>query len=127
VKILFTIIIFLSSLNAVEVLVSKVNINYKNILDPQNLYIKNIAKDIRCTTFDKNLLKKAKYQAKRYIIKGTPICYKDVQKVIINTVKFDFGNIEIQRVGKIVSENKDYVKIKNYDGKIIKIYKNGQN
>jgi len=127
VKNLFIVFIFIFNINAAEVLVSKVNINYKNILDPKDLYIKNIAKDIRCTTFDKNLLKKAKYQAKRYIIKGTPICYKDVQKFIIDQVKADFGNIEIQRVGKIVSENKDYVKIKNYDGKIIKIYKNGQN
>jgi hypothetical protein len=127
VKNLFIIFIFLLNINASEVLVSKVNINYKSILDANNLYMQNIEKNIRCTTFDKKLLKKSKYQAKRYIIKGTPICYKDVQKVVIDQVKFDFGNIEIQRVGKVVSENKDYVKIKNYDGKIIKIYKNGQN
>ena len=115
------------NLNANQVLVSKYNINYKNILNQNDLYLKYISKDIRCTTFDKKLLKDGKYQVKRYIIKDTPICYKDVQKVIVNQVKFDFGNIEIKRNGKIIGENKDYIKIKNYDGKIIKIYKNGQN
>jgi len=115
------------NLNATQVLVSKHSINYKNILNSNNLYLKNISKDIRCTTFNKELLKAGKYQAKRYIIKDTPICYKDVQKVIVNQVKFDFGNIEIKRNGKVIGENKDYVKIKNYDGKVIKIYKNGQN
>jgi len=127
VKSLIIIFLIILNLNATQVLVSKYNINYKNILNSNDLYLKNISKDIRCTTFDKSLLQKAKYQAKRYIIKDTAICYKDVQKVIVNKVRFDFGNIEIQRNGKVIGENKKYVKIKNYDGKVIKIYKNGQN
>ena len=126
-KIIFIIFIFLINLNSTEILVSKKNINYKQLIDINNLELLNISNDIRCTTFDKNLLKSNKYQAKRFIYKGRSICYKDVQKVVINKVKADFGNIEIQRNGKIISENNDYVKIKNYDGKIIKIYKNGQN
>ena len=126
-KIIFIIFIFLINLNSTEILVSKKNINYKQLIDINNLELVNISNDIRCTTFDKNLLKSNKYQAKRFIYKGRSICYKDVQKVVINKVKADFGNIEIQRNGKIISENNDYVKIKNYDGKIIKIYKNGQN
>jgi len=127
VRSLIIICLTIFNLNANQVLVSKYNINYKNILNQNDLYLKYISKDIRCTTFDKKLLKDGKYQVKRYIIKDTPICYKDVQKVIVNQVKFDFGNIEIKRNGKIIGENKDYIKIKNYDGKIIKIYKNGQN
>jgi hypothetical protein len=126
VKILFSIFIILINLNSTEILVSKKNINYKQLLDINNLELVNISNDIRCTTFDKDLLKSNKYQAKRFIYKGKSICYKDVQKIIINKVKADFGNIEIQRNGKVISENKDYVKIKSYDGKIIKIYKNGQ-
>ena len=126
-KSLFIIFIYLINLNSTEILVSKKNLNYKQILDINNLELINIPNDIRCTPFDKKLLESGEYQAKRYIIKDTPICYKDVQKVIVNQVKFDFGNIEIKRNGKIIGENKDYVKIKNYDGKVIKIYKNGQN
>ena len=126
-KILFSIFIILINLNSTEILVSKNNINYKQLLDVDNLKLINIPNEIRCTTFDKDLLKTNKYQAKRFIYKGRSICYKDVQKIVINRVKADFGNIEIQRNGKIISENNDYVKIKNYDGKIIKIYKNGQN
>ena len=126
-RILFTIFIILINLNSTEILVSKKNINYKQLIDINNLELVNISNDIRCTTFDKNLLKTNKYQAKRFIYKNRSICYKDVQKVVISRVKADFGNIEIQRNGKVISENNDYVKIKNYDGKIIKIYKNGQN
>jgi hypothetical protein len=127
VKSLLILFVLIINSYATSVLVSKVNINYKSILDKDNLYVKDINKNIRCTSFDKNLLDNHSYQAKRYIIKGTPICYKDVQKTVINKVKFDFGNIEIQRTGKIIGENKDYIKIKDNDGKIIKIYKNGQN
>ena len=125
-KFLFIVVLFLLNLNAIEILVSDKNINYHQLIDGKNLKHVTISKDIRCTTFDKNLLKKAKYQARRFIYKGRAICYKDVQKIIINSVRANFGNIEIQRNGNVISENKNYIKIKNYDGKIIKIYKNGQ-
>ena len=125
-KNILVLFIFVLNLNSADILVSNKNINYKEIIDINNLEIVNIPNEIRCTTFNKELLKKNKYQAKRFIYKGKSICYKDVQKVVINKIKADFGNIEIQRNGKIIGENKDYVKIKNYDGTIIKIYKNGQ-
>ena len=124
-KFIIIICFFILNASASKVLVSKININYKSIISQNDLYYKEISKDVRCTTFNKELLNKVKYQASRYIIKGTPICYKDVNKFILNQVRFDFGNIEINRNGKIIGENKNYVKIKNYDGKIIKIYKNG--
>ena len=125
-KSIFILFLVFFNLYSSEILISKRNINYKDVINSEYLELVNISNDIRCTTFDKNLLKKHKYQAKRYIYKGKAICYKDLQKVQINKIKYDFGNIEIQRDGKVVGENKDYVKIKNYDGTVIKIYKNGQ-
>jgi len=118
--------LFIFTLNAQDILISDKNINYKEILDKNNLgYIKS-NKNIRCNTFDMKLLDKNKYQAKHFIFKGKAICSKDVAIVVQNKIQYDFGNIVIQRDGKVLSENNDYVKIKNYDGSIEKIYKNGQ-
>ena len=38
---------------------------------------------------------------------------------------FDFGNIEIEKDGKVIKDTKQYVRIKNNDGTIEKIYKDG--
>ncbi len=108
------------------ILISQKNINYKEVINKNNLGYIKLDKKINCTIFDIKLLQKDKYQAKHFIFKGKEICVKDLKKVQENSIQYDFGNMIIQRSGKVMSENDSYVKIKNTDGSIEKIYKNGQ-
>jgi len=119
--------VFISiSIFAQDILVSTKTIKYKEILNYDNLLVINSDKRVRCQMFDKEKLLKQKYQAKRYILKGRPICNKDVQIAKSYKIRYDFGNIVIERAGKIIGENKQFIKIQNPDGTIEKIYKNGQ-
>jgi hypothetical protein len=109
-----------------SVLVSIKDLKFKEYLNYENLSEIQIEKKINCNKFDKSLLKERRYIATRYIIKNTPICTKDVEVATNNKVKFDFGNIEIEKDGEVLGETDKYVKIKNTDGTTIKIDKNGQ-
>jgi hypothetical protein len=125
VKIVLFCIFSIFSLNANLILVSNKNINYNEIIDIDNLKVVNSSEKIRCKTFDINLLNNSQYQAKHFIFKNKFICKKDLKKIILNKIEYDFGNIVIQRTGKIIGETKIYIRIKNPNGKIEKIYKNG--
>ena len=113
-------------LNATQIVVSNKDLKYHEILDINNLGLSITNKNIRCTMFNINKLKQNNYQTKHYIIQGRPICEKDVQIAVKHMIRYDFGNIVIQRDGKIIGETKKFIKIKDSDGKIQKIYKNGQ-
>jgi len=126
VKFILIYIIIIINLNASLILVSSKDIQYKELINSDNLKYLSSNINLRCNLFDRTLLNKDKYQAKHFIFKNKPICTKDLQKVVINKIQYDFGNIIIQRDGKVIGENKNYIKIKNYDGTIVKIYKNGQ-
>ena len=123
--ILIFIILFVS-LNSKEILISNKDIKYHEILDYKNLMYVNSDKKVLCKAFNKEILLNTNYRAKRYIIKGHPICQKNVQIYIKNKIRYDFGNIVIEKDGKIIGETSNYVKIKNLDGTVDKIYKNGQ-
>lgn len=125
-KVLSLLAIFTLLLSAQDILVSTVPIKYKQILDYNTLVVIDSDKRIRCNMFDKEKLLKGKYQAKRYILKGRAICNKDVQIAKEYKIRYDFGNIIIERDGKIIGENKKFIKIKTPNGDIEKIYKNGQ-
>ena len=125
-KFILIYIIIIINLNASLILVSSKDIQYKELINSDNLKYLSSNINLRCNLFDRTLLNKDKYQAKHFIFKNKPICTKDLQKVVINKIQYDFGNIIIQRDGKVIGENKNYIKIKNYDGTIVKIYKNGQ-
>jgi hypothetical protein len=109
-----------------EILVSPVDIKYKEHLNYDNLFKIQTNKKIRCMPFDRNLLLKNEYEAKRYILKGKSICEKDVRITVKNKIRYDFGNMVIERSGKVIGENQKYIKIKDSNGKTYKIYKNGQ-
>ncbi len=125
-KVLSLLAIFTLLLSAQDILVSTVPIKYKQIIDYDNLVVIDSDKRVRCTMFDKEKLLQHKYQAKRYILRGRAICNKDVQIAKEYKIRYDFGNIVIERDGKIIGENKKFIKIKTPDGSIEKIYKNGQ-
>ena len=126
-KILLVLLIFVfNNINADEILISNVNIKYKEHLNYDNLSITNTDKRVRCIMFNKNNLNQNTYEAKHYILKNRPICAKDVKISTNNKIRYDFGNIIIERNGEVVGETKKFIKIKNNDGSIDKIYKNGQ-
>lgn len=125
-KFILLILSFNIFINATDILVSNEDIKYHTILDYDNLKIISTNKRVRCNMFNKNNLIKTTYRAKHYILKGKPICNKDVQIVKNHKIRYDFGNIVIERSGKVIGENKKYIRIKNNDGSIDKIYKNGQ-
>jgi len=63
------------------------------------------------------------YRAKHYIKKGKIICKKDVYLSDAHKIKFNFGLLEIEKDGEILNETSKYIRIKNADGTIEKIYK----
>ena len=106
---------------------SNKNINYKNKIYTQDVRLIQINNNFKCKEYlDIRLLKKNKYFASHYIAKNKPICAKDVYIPQMNKVKFKFGNLEIEKEAELVRETKSYIKIKNVDGTIEKIYIDGR-
>ncbi|MCJ8327045.1 MAG: hypothetical protein MJK08_08110 [Campylobacterales bacterium] len=125
-KVLFLIFLFVHNLFAIDVLVSKNNIAYKDIIKLSNLKIVKVEKlQKTCKALKINDLKKRKYISKHYINKKSIICLKDIKIYKKDSVIFNFGTIEIEKDGIIVYENDNYITIKKRNGKLEKIYKNG--
>lgn len=123
----FLIIILSLNLFGIEVVMTNSKINYKEIVSSSKLTISDVKKVKKhCIPMKINDFKTKKYIAKRYLKKGIIICSKDVEEYNKNSVLFNFGSIEIERPGKVILENDEYIKIKKLDGKIEKIYKDGR-
>jgi hypothetical protein len=119
-------ILLIVHLQADLILVSNKNINYKEIINKDNLELISSEDKSNCLMFNTEKLNKKQYQAKRFIFKNKAICEKDLEVTVINKIQYDFGNIIIQRNAKVIGENKDYIRIKNVNGKVQRINKNGQ-
>jgi len=110
------------------VLVSKMNIEYKESITKRNTLLKQIqSSKLRCTPFYYKNMKNTHFVASHYISSGKVICKKDLKILKSSNIKFNFGNIEIEQSGKIIYETDNYIKFKKSNGKIEKIYKNGNN
>ena len=73
--------------------------------------------------------KYAKYKAipiLGLINKNTIICEKDVKGLENEGIVFNFGGLKIEKKGKIIFENSEFIRIKNLDGTIEQIYKDGR-
>ena len=104
------------------------NIKYKDKVFSYDVSFVPESKNYSCKKYiDMNLLKQNKYYAKSFLRKGKPICRRNVMVPQGNTVKFKFGNLEIEKEGSVLNETDQYIKIKNLDGTINKIYKDGRN
>ena len=115
-----------SQLFSIDVLVAKEKIKYKAKVKLSNLRLKKV-KGVRnsCIPITINGLGNDHYITKHFINAGTIICEKDIKIYERNTVVFNFGNIEIEKEGKLIGETKRYIRIKKPNGRIEKIYKNG--
>ena len=127
-KLALSFIVCISSLSAVDIVpLANKSINYKGKIYSHNARLIQANDKKSCKEYlDIPTLKKNKYFAKHYIAKNKPICAKDVYIPKINKVKFRFGNLEIEKEGEIIRETKSYIKIKNVDGTIEKIYIDGR-
>ncbi len=126
-KSLFFIIIFSLNSYAIEVIVVKFKINYNEIIVLNKLSSLNVLSVKKyCIPAKLEDFQMNKYIAKHYLRKGAVICMKDIKRYKKNSVIFNFGTIQIEKHGKIIFENNDYIKIKRDDGKIEKIYKDGR-
>lgn len=112
---------------AQKVLIVNKNIQYKEFIKSDDVVQKNTYKALprNCMPVSLSMLENAQYIALHYIRRNSIICTKDVEKYTRRSVKFDFGNFEIEKVGEVIQETNDFVKIKTREGKIEKIYKDG--
>lgn len=104
------------------------SIQYKSKIYSYDVRLVQENKKFKCKNYiDVITLKKNRYFAQHYIAKDRAICAEDVFIPKSNTIRFKFGNLEIERSGTIIKETDKYIKIKNFDGTIDKIYKDGRN
>lgn len=118
----FTIEIF-----ATTVLVSSEAIKFEEKIDASKVKVQNISNlNKNCEPLTLTSLQNEEYITTHYINKNTVICTKDVKKQQNNIVVFNFGGVRIEKKGKIIFENNEFIKIKNLDGTIEQIYKDGR-
>lgn len=107
-----------------KVPVAKLPINWKSRITSNNVQFKNISSVYKCKKYlNIDKVKSNKLRAKHYILKNKPICADDVYMEENKKVVFKFGSLEIEKDGEIIKETSKYIKIKNLDGTIEKIYK----
>ncbi len=130
----FLIILIFSSVileASIEVIKARVNIEYKQKITKSDIYLDNVSfKEVKrfCKPIEKeSFINNNDYRAKIHIKRGNIICTKDLYKMKkANKILFNFGSIQIEKNGKVIRETKDYIRIKNDNGEIQKIYKNGR-
>ena len=125
---LLFLVLLLCKLTAVDVLVAINKIDYNAPILKKNLRLLSVANiKKRCEPLTVKALNNGKYISKHFINKGSVLCKSSVKSYKKNSVIFNFGNIQIEQNGKIIFENDEYITIRKNNGKVKKIYKNGQN
>ncbi|QKF68057.1 putative flagellar P ring chaperone FlgA [Arcobacter venerupis] len=126
-KLSFIVFILNMNLFAVSVLISKESINFEEKIDNTKVKVQNIDElNKTCVPLQLSHIQKEEYITTHYINKNTIICLKDVKKYEDESIVFNFGGVKIEKKGKIIYENNDFIRIKNTDGSIEQIYKDGR-
>lgn len=115
--------------NAMEVLVAKKSISYKEVLSKDYFAVMSAnPQDIprTCEVFNSNNFNSGQYMASKYIKEGSLLCTKDVLEYKPKEVLFNFGSLEIKTDGEVINETAEYITIKKHDGSVQKIYKDGR-
>ena len=125
----FSFLCILLSINsfAVSVLIAKESINFEEKIDSSKFIVQNVS-DISkaCIPLKLSDIQKQDYVTTHFINKNTIICQKDVKDYKDTGVIFNFGGVKIEKKGKIIYENDQFIRIKNLDGSIEQIYKDGR-
>ena len=121
--------LFLLSINsfAISVIVAKEAINYEEKITVEKIAILNV-KEIKknCEPITLSQIQNEEYLSAHYINKGTIICKRNIKKYENDAIVFNFGELQIEKKGKIIYENDEFIRFKNLDGTIEKIYKDGR-
>jgi len=126
-KTILLLFLFFMPLYAIEVLLTTEKIHYNQIVGIKQFKKAEIRKLNKiCKPLKFEDLKEKKYVATHYMKENYIICRNDLKEYKKNFILFNFGAIQIQREGKVIFENKEYIKIKKINGKIKKIYKDGR-
>ena len=112
---------------AISVLIAKESINFEEKIDSSKLIVQNVS-DISkaCIPLKLSDIQNQDYITTHFINKNTIICQKDVKDYKDTGVVFNFGGVKIEKKGKIIYENDEFIRIKNLDGSIEQIYKDGR-
>jgi hypothetical protein len=122
-------IVFLLNINlfAITVLVSGKTIAFEENIDASKVEVKEVSEINKfCIPLKLSDIQEANYITTHHINRNTVICMKDVKKSENESIIFNFGGLKIEKKGKIISENKDFIRFKNVDGTIEQIYKDGR-
>lgn len=112
---------------AISVLISKESINFEEKLDSSKLRLQNVSEITKtCIPLKLSQVQNEEYITTHYINKNSIICLKDVRKYQDEGIVFNFGGLKIEKKGKIIYENDEFIRIKNLDGTIEQIYKDGR-
>jgi len=112
---------------AIDVLISKDAIKFEEKIDASKLKLQNINEiNKACIPLTLDEIQNEEYISSHYINKNTIICQKDVKKQNDEGIVFNFGGLKIEKKGKIIYENNEFIRIKNLDGTIEQIYKDGR-
>ena len=112
---------------AISVLIAKESINFEEKIDSSKLIVQNVS-DISkaCIPLKLSDIQKQDYVTTHFINKNTIICQKDVKDYKDTGVVFNFGGVKIEKKGKIIYENDQFIRVKNLEGSIEQIYKDGR-
>ena len=122
-------IVFLLNINlfAITVLVSGKTIAFEENIDASKVEVKEVSEINKfCIPLKLSDIQESDYITTHHINRNTVICMKDVKKSENESIIFNFGGLKIEKKGKIISENKDFIRFKNVDGTIEQIYKDGR-
>ena len=122
-------IVFLLNINlfAITVLVSGKTIAFEENIDASKVEVKEVSEINKfCIPLKLSDIQEANYITTHHINRNTVVCMKDVKKSENESIIFNFGGLKIEKKGKIIYENKDFIRIKNVDGTIEQIYKDGR-
>jgi hypothetical protein len=123
------IVFLLTTINlfAVNVIVSSKTIAFEEKVDSSKIRSEEVSEINKfCIPLKLSDIEENNYIATHHINRNTVICMKDVRKSDNESIIFNFGGVKIEKKGKIIYENKDFIRIKNVDGTIEQIYKDGR-
>ena len=110
-KLLLLSLIFINFAYAAQkVLLVNRNIQFKEIISGEDVLERNTYKPLKrnCTPVTKDMIESTQYLALHYIRKGSIVCAKDVERYVRRSVNFNFGSFEVEKVGEVIQETKDF-------------------
>lgn len=126
-KLSFLCLFFSVNTFAIGVLISKESINFEEKLVLSKIRLENVSNIAKsCVPLKLSEVQNKEYITTHYINKNSIICQKDVKYYEDEGIVFNFGGVKIEKKGKIIYENNEFIRIKNLDGTIEQIYKDGR-